>query len=62
MSGRRWTEASGYRRDHLRTPAQRVEVDTKEVRTLVAASRAMCRDGAPRPMKMALLVRRGAVI
>jgi len=44
------TEAGGYRRDHLRALAQRVEVDTKEVRimgsksvllrTLVAASSA----------------------
>ena len=44
------TENSGYRRDHLRALAQRVEVDAKEVRimgsksellrTLVAASSA----------------------
>jgi site-specific DNA recombinase len=44
------TEGGGYRRDHLRALAQRVEVDTKEVRilgsksvllrTLVAASSA----------------------
>src|SRR5947209_2869012 len=44
------TEGGGYRRDHLRVLAQRVEVDTKEVRilgsksvllrTLVAASSA----------------------
>jgi site-specific DNA recombinase len=44
------TESGGYRRDHLRALAQRVEVDTKEVRimgsksvllrTLVAASSA----------------------
>ena len=44
------TENGGYRRDHLRAPAQRVEVDAKEVRimgsksellrTLVAASSA----------------------
>ncbi len=44
------TESGGYRRDHLRAPAQRVEVDAKEVRimgtksvllrTLVAASSA----------------------
>jgi site-specific DNA recombinase len=43
------TESGGYRRDHLRALAQRIEVDTKEVRimgsksellrTLVAASR-----------------------
>jgi hypothetical protein len=61
VSGRRWTEASGYRSDHLRTLAQRVEMDAKEVRTLVVASSAkqrvlawpvLYRDGAPRPMKM----------
>jgi site-specific DNA recombinase len=44
------TESGGYRRDHLRALAQRIEVDTKEVRimgsksvllrTLVAASSA----------------------
>jgi site-specific DNA recombinase len=44
------TESAGYRRDHLRALAQRVEVDAKEVRimcsksvllrTLVAASSA----------------------
>jgi site-specific DNA recombinase len=44
------TESGGYRRDHLRALAQRVEVDAKEVRimgskgelvrTLVAASNA----------------------
>jgi site-specific DNA recombinase len=40
------TESGGYRRDHLRALAQRVEVDAKEVRimvllrTLVAASSA----------------------
>jgi site-specific DNA recombinase len=44
------TESSGYRRDHLRALAQRVEVDAKEIRimgsksmllrTLVAASSA----------------------
>src|SRR5215471_8859807 len=44
------TESGGYRRDHLRALAQRIEVDAKEVRimgsksillrTLVAASRA----------------------
>jgi hypothetical protein len=44
------TESGGYRRDHLRARAQRVEVDVKELRimgsksellrTLVAASRA----------------------
>jgi hypothetical protein len=43
-----WTETGGYRRDHLRALAQRVEVDTEEIRvmgskiellrTLVAAS------------------------
>jgi hypothetical protein len=44
------TEAGGYRRDHLRALAQRIEVDAKEIRimrsksvllrTLVAASSA----------------------
>jgi len=47
-AGKRRTESGGYRRDHLRALAQRVEVDAKEVRimgsktellrTLVAAS------------------------
>jgi site-specific DNA recombinase len=48
------TESGSYRRDHLRALAQRVEVDTKEVRimgsksvlprTLVAASSAKTAD------------------
>jgi site-specific DNA recombinase len=32
------TESGGYRRDQLRALAQRVEVDAKEVRTMVAKS------------------------
>ncbi|MFL4981261.1 MAG: hypothetical protein ACJ8FV_22545 [Xanthobacteraceae bacterium] len=32
------TEGGGYRRDHLRALAQRVEVDTKEVRILGSKS------------------------
>jgi hypothetical protein len=65
------TENGGYRRDHLRALAQRVEVDAKEVRimgskskllrTLVAASRAktagfLYRSGAPRSMKMGTIL------
>jgi site-specific DNA recombinase len=32
------TESGGYRRDHLRALAQRVEVDAKEVRIMVSKS------------------------
>ena len=32
------TESRGYRRDHLRALAQRVEVDAKEVRTMGSKS------------------------
>jgi len=48
--GRMWIEQGSYRRDHLRTLAQRIEVDTKErrimgskkvlLRTLVSPSNA----------------------
>jgi site-specific DNA recombinase len=32
------TESGGYRRDHLRALAQRVEVDAKEIRVMGAKS------------------------
>jgi site-specific DNA recombinase len=36
------TESGGYRRDHLRALAQRVEVDAKEVRIMGSKSVLLC--------------------